>query len=320
MRIVFCGSGDVAVPSLRALAVGGYSIPAVVTQPPRPAGRGGKLAPTPVDLAARELGLPVLQIENINAPEAVAALKELRPDLLVVVDFGQKVGLGVRELAPLGAFNMHASLLPELRGAAPINRAILAGLATTGVTTFFLVDKMDAGAILLQRPVEILPDETAEELRARLAEQGASLVVETVEALKNKAVQPVEQDHAKATAAAKLSKEDGRLDFSQPADQLARQICGTWPWPGAVADFHHADRPSVRVIFARARAAEAYDSSAGEPGTVRPDLSVACGRGRLEILELKVAGKRLMGWKDFVNGYRVAPGDRFSAVQEGAKA
>lgn len=316
MRIVFCGCGDVAAPCLEALQAGGHEVAAVYTQPPRRAGRGSHLRATVCDNLAHELGLVVVQADDINSPEHVAGIRRLRPELIVVVDFGQKVGAAVRDLAPLGAINLHASLLPQLRGAAPVNWAILHGLTRTGVTTFRLVDRMDAGPILLQEALDIEPEETAEELRARLAALGARLLLRTAEELAAGQIAPAEQDESQATKAPKLSKADGRIDFAAPALDVVNRIRGAWPWPGAFADFIHADRPPARVIFARARALLTGEPDPLPPGVVGDDQAVGSGGGRVQILELKVAGKRLMNWRDFINGYRVASGDRFVPAEE----
>jgi len=181
MRIVFCGSGAFAAPALRAVVAAGHEVAAIVTQPSRPSGRGGKLTPTPLAQAAHQLQLDVHEFENVNAPQAIETVSAARPDVIVVVDFGQFVRAGVRGCARLGAFNLHGSLLPELRGAAPVNWAIIRGYRRTGVTTFDLVDKMDAGGIYLQAAVGVNLDETAEQLRARLADVGADLVCRTLD-------------------------------------------------------------------------------------------------------------------------------------------
>ncbi len=311
MRIVFCGSGSVATPTLEALHAAGHEVALVVTQPARRAGRGGKMTATPVFETAGRLGLTVRESPNINVAESVAELRRVAPELIVVVDFGQKVGETVREIAPLGAINMHGSLLPALRGAAPVNWALIRGLKVTGVTTFLLVDRMDAGDILLQRELAIEPEETAEELRARLARLGAETVLETLEGLAAGTIQPEVQDESLVTQAPKLSKADGVIDFSQSVLTVANRIHGTWSWPEARADFVHEGRRPVRVLFARVRPVAADQPNAADAGVVAEDLTINMPDGRLEVLELKVAGKRLMTWRDFVNGYRVAPGDRF---------
>jgi methionyl-tRNA formyltransferase len=333
MRMVFCGSGEVAVAALEAVRAAGHDVASVVTQPPHKAGRRGRLTPTPVDERAAELDLPVMRCPNINLPEFESAIRELSPRLFVVVDFGQKIGRPVRDIAPLGAVNMHASLLPELRGAAPVNWAVIRGLTRTGVTTFALVDQMDAGPIYLAEPLDIGPEETAEELRGRLAGLGSEVLLRTIAGLEAGGLQSRPQDPAKATAAPKLAKADGRIEFAQSASDLANRIRGVWPWPGAHAEFVRAGRPSVRVVLAKARAMADEPAAAGiggatgvggapaaahapaAPGEVTADLHVQAGRGRLEILELQVAGGRLMGWRDFINGYRVAAGDRFATPE-----
>lgn len=309
MRLVFCGSGEVAAPSLAALHAAGHDIAAVYTQPPRKAGRGGKLRRTPIAELAAELGLPAVEAENINRdghPEAIAGSGAA---MVAVVDFGQIISRKVRQATPLGSVCMHVSLLPELRGAAPINWAIIRGLKRTGVTTFQVVREIDAGPIYLQESLDIGPEETAEELRGRLSALGGSLLIRTVEGLAAGAMEAREQDHFLATMAPKLEKTDGRLDFTQGAAAIANRIRGTWPWPGVHADFIHAGGKPVRVILARARAHPG--SSVTEPGTLSTQLHINTHDGAIEVLELQVAGKRLMGWRDFVNGYRAAAGDRF---------
>jgi len=314
MRIVFCGSGDFGIPTLRALVSGGHEIPLVVTQPPRPAGRGGRLSPTPLSRVAEELALPVVAAEDINAPAHVAAIARLRPDVVLVIDFGQKIGPEVRAAGAHGAVNLHGSLLPALRGAAPVNWAIIRGLETTGVTTFFIVERMDAGRVLCQRATAIAPEETAEELRHRLAELGVEAVAETLAMLEAGRVEGVEQDESLATKAPRLRKSDGRIDFSADAVTIRNLIHGCWPWPGGQAQYVSAEGKVTPVVIARARALEG-DASGLEPGSIGADHTVAAGRGRVEILQIRPAGRRLMNWGDFVNGYRAGPGARFLPVQ-----
>ncbi len=311
MRVVFFGSGSCAVRCLRAVIESPeHEVIRVVTKPPHRAGRGRKRKATPVDDAAHAAGLDIVECETVNTPAFVADLREAGPDVLCVVDFGQKIGPEVRGAAPHAAFNMHGSLLPKLRGAAPINWAILRGHERTGATTFRLVDRMDAGPIYLQEDTAIGPDETAEELRGRIAEIGARLVVRTLDGLAAGDTQPVEQDESAATRAPKLDKSDGRLDFAAPAAEVRNRIHGTWPWPGGQAVFAGAERGECQVILARAEPAEG--PAGGAPGVLDADLCVATGSGRLRIREIKPAGKRLMGWRDFANGYRAREGDRFT--------
>ena len=310
MRVVFCGSGAFGVPSLRAILEGGLQVPLVVSQPPRPAGRGGKLRPTDLAQVAGDRGLPLLETPDINEPSVVDRIAAQRPDVLFVVDFGQFISRPLRELAPMGSFNLHASLLPALRGAAPINRAIMDGHDFTGVTTFALAKEMDAGPIYLQHATHVDPDETADLLKERLSHMGAELVLTTLLRLREGHAEPRPQQESQATHAPRLSKADGVIDWSASAQTIRNIIHGTWPWPGGQAVFCHCANGKRRpVVIARARLADSGDS--GEPGAIGRDLTVATGSGRLEILQLKPAGKRQMDWKDFVNGYRVEAGDRF---------
>jgi methionyl-tRNA formyltransferase len=309
MRVVFCGSGSFAVPSLRAIAASSHELAGIITQPARPAGRGDHLRPTPVFQAAAEMGQSALECADINAPDGVQRVASFHPDVLVVADFGQLIHQAVRKLPPNGAFNLHGSLLPQLRGAAPVNWAIILGLKTTGVTTIDLAAKMDAGDIYLQASTDIRPDETAKELRGRLAELGAPLVAQTLDSLATGRAEHHPQDESGATFAPPLSKADGQLDWSADTETIRNRIHGTWPWPGGQSVFVRKDGRQHPVTLARAQVAEG--SSRSPAGQIEADGAVATGSGRLRILEIQPAGKRVMTWRDFVNGYRAAEGDRF---------
>jgi methionyl-tRNA formyltransferase len=315
MRVALFGSGSFALPVLQAIQESKHELIAVVTQPPRPAGRGGKLRPTLIAEHCRRTGIEPLECPDVNDPAVVSDMAALAADVHCVVEFGQKVLAPMRKTARLEAFNLHASLLPRLRGAAPINWALIRGRDATGVTTFRLVDRMDAGPIYLKRSTPIEPTETAGELKQRLASLGTELVMETLGQLAAGWIEPTEQDESAATRAPRLSKADGRLDFTEPARALRCRIHGTYPWPGAQAIYAPREGKECRVVIARAREIEAQAS--GPPGEVADDLTVNAGSGRLEIIEIKPAGKRCMGWKDFVNGHRVAAGDRFTGVAGG---
>ena len=312
MRVVFLGSGEFAVPTLRAILAAGHDIPAVYTQPARPAGRGGRLRHTPVSLAAAELGLVVAEEGNINRPEAVASLRACHGDVLCVVDYGQKVNVIARQAAPHGAFNLHASLLPELRGAAPVNWAIIRGHRTTGVTTFALVDRMDAGPIYLQKSTEIGPMETAGELKHRLADLGAQLVCETLGQMAAGWLEAAEQEEEAATHAPKLDKADGYISWVDPADQIASLVHGCYPWPGGRTVFYPRHGKVMPITLIRVEVADGLANV--EPGHVDDEGCISTGHGVLRIRQLKPAGKREMDWNDFVNGYRVQPGDAFIPV------
>lgn len=313
MRIVFCGSGDFGIPVLRALATGPEEILRVYSQPARPAGRKGKITQTPIALAAEELSLPVVEADDINADEHADEIKALNPDVLLVIDFGQKIGRPVRSAARLGAINLHGSLLPELRGAAPVHWAIIRGYEKTGVSVIELADRMDAGAIFSRRATDIRPDESADELRRRLADMGVEAIDEAIAMLISGKCEPTEQNDSLATKAPKLKKSDGLIDWDVDSVTVRNLISGCWPWPGGQTQYIAADGKATGVVIARAVAIETGEHN-DKPGSIGDDLTVACGRGRLKILQLKPAGKRMMEWRDFVNGYRVSPGTRFKTV------
>jgi methionyl-tRNA formyltransferase len=320
MRILFFGSGEFAIPTLRSIAEDGHEIVAVVTQPDRPRARGKELSPTPVKTAAIERGHSVLTSENVNAADWTARLTSLGADLAYVAAFGQKIGNGLLNAFPAGIVNLHASLLPALRGAAPINWAIINGDATTGVSVFRIVEKMDAGPVLIQRRTDIGDIETSDELHDRLARIGCDAVRAALELLTADPHTPgTSQDATKATTAPKLSKADGQIRFDQPASKLADRILGLWSWPGATCRYQSEDgRRNEVLTLARARPYEGHaprPRSAEEIGRITDVLSVQAGEGELEILEIKPAGGRVMSWQDFVNGRHVRAGDRLVAVE-----
>ena len=309
MRIVFCGSGLFAVFSLKAIISAGHQVVSVVTQPARPRGRGGKISVTQVERFANEMDLPVFEAPDINQAISVESISSLEPDIICVVDFGQFIRQSVCKLAKLSTFNLHGSLLPELRGAAPINWAVMRGYGITGVTTFELVDKMDAGPVYLKKDMAIQPSETAEELRLRMAELGGLAVQETIELLASGDAKPIAQDDSKATLAPLLAKADGWIDWSGTAESCRCLIHGTWPWPGGHTLFSRADGKDISVGIARVEADQTPATT--PPGAFDDELLIGTSSGRVRILQIKPAGGRLMDWKDFVNGYRVSPGDRF---------
>ena len=313
MRIVFLGSGAFAIPSLQALADAGHEIAAVVTQPDRAKGRGRSVQPPPVKPVAQALGLRVLQPPRIRAPEAREELRALAPDLQVVVAYGQILPRSVIDLAPRGTINVHSSLLPRYRGAAPIHWAIVNGETETGVTTMMIDEGLDTGPLLLSRATPIGAEETTPELEARLARLGGALLVETVEGLASGTVSPVPQDHAAATLAPMLRKEDGRIDWSAPAEVIWRRVRGLAPWPGTVTAFAGSDVKILRAALVPGP--PLADSGAGAPGTViaiEDGIVVACGsRTRLRVIEAQPANRRAMPAAAFAAGARLAPGARF---------
>lgn len=307
MRLAFLGTGDFAVPALRALVAAGHVVTRAISQPDRPAGRGRELRPTPLRVAAEALDLQHAQTEDINAgaPQQWLGGAELG----VVAAFGQKLGADLLRAAPRGFINLHGSLLPRYRGAAPYQWAILNGDTTTGVTVFQLNERWDAGAIWSKRETPIGETETADELHDRLAVIGADLLAETVARLEAGALQPLPQDDTIATRAPKLKKSDGFLDWSASAAELVHRIHGLWSWPTAVAMFRSAEGREERVQIARARLLDMLETptDARSTGALLEDGSVQCGRGRLRILEIKPAGKRLMSFEAFANSRDTRP-------------
>jgi methionyl-tRNA formyltransferase len=314
MRVVYFGSGEFAVPCLRWLINSPHEIVRVVTQPDRPAGRGKKTRPTAVAAKAEEHDLSVERIANANEPSVMQRLRGLKADVGVVAAFGQKMSRELLDSFKLGCFNLHASLLPKYRGAAPIHRAILEGEEKTGVTTFWIVEKMDAGPILVQRETQIGPEETASDLHDRLSRIGCDALDATMKLLKENPNYPGQpQDESKVTFAPKLTKEDGYLRFDEPAEKIANRCRAMWEWPGARCRYVSREDKETEVTLV---GATPLPTDVDEtPGTITSTLSVAAAKGSLEIHSLKPAGKRLMSWQDFVNGRHVRPGDRFESMK-----
>jgi methionyl-tRNA formyltransferase len=308
MKLVFCGTPQFAVPTLRALVESGFQVPLVVTQPDKPRGRGLEVSPSPVRQAARELGLRVIQPEKIKQNDDFRAqLAAMGPDAIIVVGYGKIIPQWMIDLPPLGNINLHASLLPKYRGAAPIQWAIASGEKITGITTMRIDAGLDTGDILLQRETAISPDDTAETLGPRLATLGAGLVAETLRGLEAGSIRPQPQDHSKATLAPLLKKEDGLIDFTCSASQICDRWRGFQPWPGTYTTFRgkqlrvHAVRPAEAAF--RAEVAELR---------VRDDrlLVGSGGNTTLELLQVQLEGKNRTTARDFVHGYRPQSGER----------
>ncbi len=312
MRIVFFGSGAFAVPSLEALLDAGHELAAVVTQPDRKKGRGKSLASPPVKPVAEERRVPVLQPRRVREPGAQEAIRRLAPALQVVVAYGQILPRSVIDIAPLGTVNVHASLLPRLRGAAPIQWAIANGETETGVSTMQIDEGLDTGPVLLQRATAIGPDETSADLELRLARLGAEVLLETVRRLGEGALQPTPQDDDRATLAPLLKKEDGRLHWARPAGELHCRIRGFHPWPGTF--FQLEGRRTVKVLAARPidTGVAGLDEPVGTLLDVLAEgLSVACGAGsRLLVTRVQPESRRPMSAAAFAAGARLRPGVR----------
>jgi methionyl-tRNA formyltransferase len=310
MNIVYLGSGEFGIPSLNALAESNHELNFIVTQPRRAAGRGRKPVPTPVAQWASANSRTFIETENVNTQQIFDKIASLKPDLIVVIAFGQKIGNDLINLPPKGAINVHASLLPKYRGAAPINWAIINGETVTGITIITLAEKMDAGQILSMEQTEILCDETAGQLHDRLAQIAAPLLIKTIDNIADGTITYTEQNHSKATLAPKLKKSDGFLNFNESAEILARKIRGLWPWPGASAIYTSKNtQKRLKVTIAMADIIKTSNPSGLSPGTLDESLNIICGKDSLRVTKIKPDGSRLMDFTDFVNGQRTQPGD-----------
>jgi methionyl-tRNA formyltransferase len=307
MNLVFCGTPQFAVPTLSALATAGHTIHLVVSQPDRPSGRGMQVSPTPVKARAAELGLRVTQPDKIKAnAELRAQLETLKPDAIVVVAYGRILPKWMLDLPRYGCINAHASLLPKYRGAAPIQWAIANGESVTGVTTMRIDEGLDTGDMLLNREIEILPDDTTITLSPRLAELGAELTVETLRALEQGTVVPQPQDNSRATLARIITKEDGRADFTRPAREIHNRLRGFQPWPGVFTRFRGKSLNFWKT--------DAIDSGSLAPSEIRAEqdsLVIGCGENTaVSVIELQPEGKKRMTAREFINGYRPKAGER----------
>jgi methionyl-tRNA formyltransferase len=321
MRLVMMGTGLFAEPTLEALLASSHTVVGLVTQPDRVGGaeRGStRQTGRGMKTIAQEHSVPVLQPQSINTPEGVAALQALQPDLLVVAAYGQILSRDVLAVPSHGGINVHASLLPKYRGAAPIAWAIYHGETRTGVTIIKMSTSLDAGDMLAQEATDIGPDETAGDVEARLAPLGARLALQVIEQIQTGTVQGQKQDPSQATKAPKLKKEHGRIDWGRAAGQVSNQVRAMQPWPTAYTFLHRHEQPPIRVIIYRmgeiAVASSAADHPA--PGCVllpaNKSLWVATGANEaVEILELQPAGKRRMSAKDFLRGHKLQEGARF---------
>ena len=309
MRVVFMGTPDFAVPSLEALLKSGDDIVGVVTQPDRPKGRGQSLAPSPVKLVALREHIPMLQPTKMKDPDFLAALASWKPDLIVVAAFGRILPPTILSLPPKGCINVHGSLLPKYRGAGPIQWAIINGETETGITTMLMDEGMDTGAMLLQEKIAIEPGDTAGSLSPRLALLGARLLVETVQRLKAGTLDSNVQDHAHATMAPLLKKEDGAIDWRLPASVLANRVRGLTPWPGAYT-FLGQDRWMLYCAVALT------EQAAEIPGRItavkKDEIHVATGEGILAVRELQPANSRRMTVAQYLAGHSLEVGLQLS--------
>ena len=310
LRIVFCGTPAFALPTLRHLiAQPDFQVEGVVTQPDRPRGRGQQMASSPVKDAALDAGISVYQPEKMRSESAHDYFKHIFPDAVVIIAYGQIIPASLIAIPRLGWINLHASLLPKYRGAAPINWAIVNGEKRTGVTTMQIDAGLDTGPMLLRHEAEVGADETAPELTARLAEAGAPLMAETLRKLERGEIVPAAQDNSKATHAPPLKKEEGRIDWGAPAGQIYNRIRGLQPWPGAFTTF----RGKTCQIWGQPLDQVAAVGMPGIVLSVREDgLPVICGGASvLRVAHVQLEGRRRVTGQEFANGARIVPGEKF---------
>ena len=309
LNLVFCGTPRFAVPVLDKLVEAGFHVQLVVTQPDRPKGRGLELVSSPVKQRALQLGLPVSQPESIkNNAGFREQLGEFKPDAIIVVGYGRIIPQWMLDLPPLGNINLHASLLPKYRGAAPIQWAVAHGETITGVTTMKIDAGLDTGDILQQKEVPIAPNDTAETMAPKLAAVGADLMVETLRAWQTGTLHARPQDNAKATLAPILKKEDGIIDFSRPASEILNRMRGFQPWPGAYTRFRGK---TLQVSKAAVLDRTLPSSELQVPGD---HLLVGCGHGTaIELFELQLEGKKRTSAADFIRGYRPQSGEKLGS-------
>jgi methionyl-tRNA formyltransferase len=308
MNLLFCGTPQFAVPTLEKLLAEGFTIDLVVSQPDEPSGRGYEVKPPPVKQVAEKAGIQVFQPAKLKDPATQEFLFRYRPHAIVVVAYGRIIPPWMIELPRLGCINLHASLLPKYRGAAPIQWAIIRGETVTGVTTMKIDPGMDTGDILLVREIPIREDDTTETLSASLSRIGADLMIETLLGLERAEISPRPQDHSLATMAPMLKKEDGRIDWNLPAREISWRVRGLRPWPGAYSTFRGKNLHIWSSAVAETRLTEV------PPGTLvggAGKLSVACGqRTQLELKEVQLEGRKRLSARDFLNGVHLQPGER----------
>ena len=307
LNVVFMGTPEFAVPALKALYNHGYNISIVVTQPDKPKGRGRKVIFTPVKIAACELKLKVMQPQSVNTDEFIEIMKSVKPDIFVVVAFGQILKKSVLDIPSLTAINIHASLLPKYRGAAPIQWVILNGEKETGVTTMQMDVGLDTGDILLSKKIDIESSDTASTLHDKLSEIGADLIIETLKGVEENSLKSIVQDHKKSSYASMLSKKDGKIDWNQTADKIDAFVRAMTPWPGAFTFIDHKRLKIFKCKLAQSDTDGILDNIL--PGTIinrfQDELCVATGKGMLSILEIQGASGKRLKIEDFLRGFKI---------------
>ena len=311
MNIVFMGTPEFALPTLKALHHSSHSILSVITQPDKPKGRGQKLLVSPVKQVALDLNIPILQPKTVNASEFIDSLSQNQPDVFIVVAFGQILSEPFLKIPKQFCINLHSSLLPEYRGAAPIHRSILTGDTRTGVTTMIMDKGMDTGDILLMQETPNHETDNAQTLHDTLAEMGGALVLETLRRLEENTLLPTPQDNSHATYAAKLKKEEGLVKWEQSAAALWNQVRGLTPWPGT---YTWLNKKRLRILKAQVTGGASDDNPGQVMRVTDMGIEVGTGQGRLIITELQPEGKKSMSAKSFLAGYKIERGTLFDST------
>ncbi|MCE5185377.1 MAG: methionyl-tRNA formyltransferase [Planctomycetaceae bacterium] len=317
MRIAFLGSAQFGIPSLEAIAESRHELVGVFTQPARPAGRHRDPKPTDVAVWCSQRKIAYAEADNINDISMKEKVSGCLADLLVVIAFGQKIGQDVIALQRHGAVNVHASLLPEYRGAAPIHWAIMNGQKETGVSIITLAEKMDAGFVLGQARTPLGPEDTFETVHDRLSQIAVAALIEAIDQIEAGTAVYSPQDQSRVSYAPRLRKEHGYIDWERPAERIVNQVRGLWPWPGAQSVYVSIKTGKHWRVTVKKAAAVSYDNARGLPaGTLNEAMNVVCGHGALKILELKPAGSDLMTFEAFTNGRPCSQGDLFISAQK----
>jgi methionyl-tRNA formyltransferase len=317
MRIGYIGSGRFGLPCLNALRDSKHVLEFILTQPSKAAGRGRKATQTPVAQWAITNQITFIETDNASNPSVIEKVRDVNPDLILVIAFGQKICDELINLPSKGMINVHGSLLPKYRGAAPINWAIANGESETGVTIATVTSKWDAGLILAQHKTPINPDENAEHLSDKLSELAAPLLLEAIGKIEDGTAEYREQDHSQASRAPKLKKSDGYVDFSLPAQTIRNMIRGFWPWPGISAVYNSKiTGKNCRITIVEAQVVKGDNPENLIHGTLDKNLNIICGSDALGITQIKPAGRSTMTFEAFINGYHVAALDRFTKIEE----
>ncbi|XOQ48993.1 MAG: methionyl-tRNA formyltransferase [Eubacteriales bacterium] len=300
MRIIFMGTPDFAVPCLQSI-IEKHTVCAVFTQPDKPKGRGYALTPPPVKVLAQEKNIPVYQPKTLRTEEAAQLIRDLNPDAIVVVAYGKILPKEILAVPPYGCINVHASLLPKYRGAAPIQWAVINGEKETGVTTMYMAEGLDTGDMLLKEKTEIGPEETAGELHDRLSQLGAELIIKTLQGIEEGTIQRIPQGDSETCYASMLTKELSHVDWNKPAQEIHNLVRGLSPWPVANTTFH-----GKLLKIHKTKIADGYSGEAGHPVNANGAFIVCCGGNTaLELLEVQYEGKKRMSGKDFLRGHPI---------------